>query len=128
MPSPAHPFAVKVNAYLADRSTLNPACPKSGRVYMYTDDTGKDVYSPWTLEGLATQTVSRDQLRASMFGPNNLGESVASMFSSCRWLMHCTGAGGAAVASGAARGRQASGYALLLTVCIHTSQQCPGTL
>ena len=60
---------------------------------MYTDDTGKDIYSPWTLEGLATETVSRDQLRASMFGPNTLGESVASMFSGCRWLMHYMGAG-----------------------------------
>ncbi|PRW55912.1 hypothetical protein C2E21_5247 [Chlorella sorokiniana] len=76
---------IKVNAYLADRTTLNPACPKSGQVYMYTDDAGKNVYSPWTLEGLATETVSRDQLRATVFGPNTKGESVASMFRDCSY-------------------------------------------
>ncbi len=54
---------------------------------MYTDDTGKDVYSPWTLEGLATETVSRTQLRAAFFGPNTNGETVASMFADCRCLL-----------------------------------------
>ncbi len=59
---------------------------------MYTDDTGKDVYSPWTLEGLATETVSRTQLRGAFFGPNTNGETVASMLADCRCLVCCAGA------------------------------------
>ena len=122
-PPPVHCVPVKVNAYLADGRTLNPACPTSGQVYMYTGKarqivahatvytcacfvdagrgcsvatpfhasqpppdsaTGRGVYSPWTLAGLATETVSRDQLRGAFFGPNTNGETVASMYSACR--------------------------------------------
>ena len=60
---------------------------------MGTDGAGQDVYNTWTLAGVSTETVTRDQLRAAFFGPNTNGETVASMFADCRCLAVCMGPG-----------------------------------